>query len=267
MITRRWQRRAAVVPLVLLCAAQAGAAIPTAPANPGDDAGPPAYLDPAAVAVLESMGTALRKLESFSVRSTSSVDVVLETGQKVQLDQSINYRARRPDGLYVELESDRKHRRIYYDGQALTVYSPRLNYYASVPTRARSLGELVTNAGTDYGIALPLADLFYWGTADLPVTALTSAIHIGPATVAGIKTEQYAFRQPGVDWQLWVASDSRLPQKIVITNVDDPALPEFRAELHWDTRTSVPASAFRFEPPKDAASIVLKLPAVTGNTN
>lgn len=267
MITRRWQRRAAVVPLVLLCATTAAAATPATSSGATDEVRPSADLDPTAVAALESMGAALRKLESFSVRSTSSVDVVLETGQKVQLEQTINYRARRPDGLYVELESDRKHRRIYYDGRALTVYSPRLNYYASVPTRARSLGELVTNAGRDYGIALPLADLFYWGTPDLPVAALSSAILIGPATVAGIKTEQYAFRQPGVDWQLWVASDSRLPQKIVITNVDDPALPEFRAELHWDTRTSVPASTFRFEPPKDAASIVLKLPAANGTTN
>lgn len=263
-MTKRTWARVVAVPLLLLGAVPVGGAAPATPAEPEAGATAAAQLDPVAITALESMATALRKLESFTVRSTSSIDVVLETGQKIQFDQNINYRAHRPDGLYVELDSDRKHRQIYYDGKALTVYAPRLNYYASVPTRARSLGELVTNAGKDYGIALPLADLFYWGAQDLPVTTLTSAIYIGPATLANTKTDQYAFRQPGVDWQIWIASDSRLPQKIVITNLDDPALPEFRAQLNWDTRTPVSASTFRFDAPKDAASIVLKLPAVTG---
>lgn len=266
-MTKRTWRRAAAAPLLFLGMIPAGIAAQAAPAEPDAEATAASQLDPEAIAALESMAASLRQLESFSVKSSSSVDVVLETGQKIQLDQDINYRARRPDGLYVELDSDRKQRQIYYDGKALTVYSPRLNYYASVSTQAHSLGELVTNAERDYGIALPLADLFYWGTQDLPVSALTSAIYVGPATVGSMKTDQYAFRQPGVDWQVWIASDTRLPQKIVITNLDDPALPEFRARLDWDTHTPVPASAFRFNAPKDAASIVLKLPAATDNAN
>lgn len=265
MIMRSLKKRLALVPLVLLCATPCWAQAATPP-DAGDAAGAPAVLDPTAVAALESMGTALRTLDSFTVRSTSSVDVVLDTGQKIQLDQRITYQANRPDGLYVELESDRRHRRLYYDGAALTLYSPRLGYYATVPTHARSLDELVTSASRDYGIALPLADLFYWGTPDLPMTALTSAISIGPATIAGVMTEQYAFRQPGVDWQLWIAADTRLPQKIVITSLDDPSHPEFRAELAWDTRTPVPASASRFTPPDDAAAILLAHPDTSGDT-
>lgn len=264
MTSPTW-RRTVFVPLLALCMAHTGLAAQDTARTA--DAEAATRRDPEAVAALASMGSALRALDSFSVRSISSVDVVLETGQKIQLDQRITYRARRPDGLYVELESDRRHRQIYFDGKDLTVYSPRLNYYASVPTRARSLDELVTNAGRDYGIALPLADLFYWGTPDLPVDALTSAVYIGPATVGATKTDQYAFRQPGVDWQVWIASDSRLPHKIVITNVDDPALPEFRAQLDWDVHAPMPASTFRFKAPKDAASIVLKLPADSDNTN
>lgn len=264
MTSRTW-RRAAFIPLLAACMAKTGFAAQDAATMA--DAGSATGRDPEAVAALASMASALRALDSFSVRSVSSVDVVLETGQKIQLDQRITYRARRPDGLYVELESDRRHRQIYFDGKDLTVYSPRLNYYASASTRAHSLDELVTNAGRDYSIVLPLADLFYWGTPDLPVDALTSAVYIGPATVGATKTDQYAFRQPGVDWQVWIAGDSRLPQKIVITNVDDPALPEFRAQLDWDVHTPVPESTFRFKAPKDAALIVLKLPADSGNTN
>jgi len=266
MSKRTW-RRVATVSLLTLGVAQAGVSAPMTE-QPATDAATTQWRDPEVIAALQSMAAALTKLESFSVRSECSSDVVLEMGQKIQLAFTTTYRVHRPDGLYVELESDRRHRQIYYDGKALTVYSPRLNYYASTQTRAHTLDDLVTNAERDYGIALPLVDLFYRGAPDLQFQALTSAIYIGPATIGNVQTDQYALRQPGVDWQVWIARDSRLPQQIVITNVDDPALPEFRAQLNWNIGNPLPASTFRFQAPKDAASIVLKLPAnTTGNTN
>ncbi len=43
----------------------------------------------------------------------------------------------------------------------------------------------------------------------------------------------------------------------MITSLDDPALPQYRAQLRWDTRTPVAASAFQFTPPADATRIKL----------
>ncbi len=45
--------------------------------------------------------------------------------------------------------------------------------------------------------------------------------------------------------------------KMVITSQADPALPQYRARLQWDTKTPVLASAFKFTPAKDSQRIVL----------
>lgn len=224
---------------------------------------PDSVLDPDAVAALDGMGSALRKLDHFTVKTTASIDVVLETGQKIQLDEHATYRAQRPNGLFVELGSDRKLRQLFFDGNSLTVFAPRLGYFGTAKTRARTLSELVDNAAKQYGVSFPLADLFYWGADEKHQPQLTSALYIGPAWIDGEKTDQYAFRQPGTDWQIWLTSETRLPRQVVITNVDDPAMPAFRARLDWDTRTEIPASTFQFHAPPDAVAIELAVPKPT----
>ncbi len=240
-----------LVPAVLAAEPPQASEAETAPAS---------VLDPDAVAALDGMGTALRGLDHFTVKATASIDVVLETGQKIQLEEHATYRAQRPNGLFVELGSDRKLRQLFFDGDSLTVYAPRVGFFGTAKTRAHTLAELVDNAAKTYGVSFPLADLFYWGADKRQEQALTSALYVGPAWIDGEKTDQYAFRQPGADWQIWLGSESRLPRQIVITNVDDAAMPAFRARLDWDTRTKIPASTFKFRAPPDAVAIELAPP-------
>lgn len=214
-------------------------------------------VDPAAVAALEKMGRTLRGLGQFEVRSDASIELVLENGQKIEIDQDIRYRARTPDRLRIDMSNEDYDRQVYFDGQRLTVWAPRLNYYATVDTEARTLGQLVTNAATRYGLALPLTDLFLWGTDLAPVAAIEAGFKVGDTVVNGDSVEQWAFRQAGADWQVWISKESSLPRKLVIVGQDDPALPEFSAELHWDTRTPIADAAFAFAPPADANRITL----------
>jgi len=213
--------------------------------------------DPEALAALDRMGAALRALKQFSLTSDASTEIVLDDGQKVELDGVVTYKVRAPNQLFLELRSDRQLRQLFYDGKALSVYAPRLKYYAQVEGLSSTLGELVEDASTRYGIDMPLADMFLWGTDKAPKTAIRGALHIGGGTVDGEAIEQYAFKQEGVDWQLWVSKATSLPKKLIITSLDDPALPQYRAQLRWDTRTPVPAAAFAFKPPADASRITL----------
>jgi len=213
--------------------------------------------DPEALAALDRMGAALRALKQFSLTSQASTEVVLDDGQKVELDGVVTYKVKVPNQLFLELRSDRQLRQLFYDGKALSLYSPRLKYYARVDGLSATLGELVDDAASRYGIDMPLADMFLWGTDRAPKTAIRGALHIGGGTLDGEAIEQYAFKQDGVDWQLWVSKATALPKKLVITSLDDPALPQYRAQLRWDTRTPVAASAFQFTPPADAARIKL----------
>lgn len=216
-----------------------------------------ADVDPAALQALDRMGAALRALKQFSVTSDGSTEVVLDDGQKVELDGRVTYKVKAPDQMFLELRSDRRLRQLFYDGKDLTVYAPKLKYYATVEGLDGSVADLVDQASERYGIDMPLADLFRWGTDKAPHSAIRNALHIGGGTLDGEPIEQYAFRQDGSDWQVWISKNTSLPKQLVITSLDDPALPQYRARLNWDTRSALPSTAFRFEAPKDAARIKL----------
>lgn len=246
--------------VLVILAADAGAVTrtsrPASPPGPGTAAEAPAR-DPQALAALDRMGATLRALKQFSLTSEASTEVVLEDGQKIELDGVVTYKVKTPNQLFLELRSDRQLRQLFYDGTSLSLYSPRLKYYAQVDGLSATLSELVEDAAQRYGIEMPLADMFLWGTDRAPTQAIRSALHVGGGTVDGEPIEQYAFQQDGVDWQIWIATASGLPKRLTITALDDPARPQYRAQLRWDTRAQVPASTFHFAPPAGAARIKL----------
>ena len=92
----------------------------------------------------------------------------------------------------------RKDREYFYNGRSFTINAPRTGYYATVRAPA-TIARLVNDLSARFGIQLPLADLFYWGTPRARTDLITSAIDVGPSTIDGVATEQYALRQPGLD--------------------------------------------------------------------
>ncbi|WP_422506965.1 DUF2092 domain-containing protein [Stenotrophomonas sp. GZD-301] len=242
---------------LLAVASTATAATGAAPPAPAAARPEATARDPGALAALDRMGTALRALNQFSLVSRASTEVVLDDGQKIELDSTVTYRVKRPNQLFLEIRSDRQLRQLFYDGKAMSLYSPRLKYYAQADGVHATLGDLAAQVADRYGIELPLADMFLWGTDKARTDAIRSALHIGGGTVDGDAVEQYAFQQDQVDWQIWIATATSLPRKLIITSRDDPALPQYRADLRWDTRTPVASTAFHFTPPADASRIAL----------
>ena len=206
---------------LLLCAAQTcmaqGAVAPTA------------TRDPAVLSRLAQMGDYLRSLKSFVVKAETAKDEVLESGQKVQFSGTLEYRYAKPDRLRASFRTDRKWRDFYFDGKTLTQVAPRWATTVASRCPARSV-KLMTGLAQRYGIEMPLADLFFWGTPSSGVDDITSAMLIGPARVGGVETDHFALRQAGVDWQIWVERGARpLPHKMVITTTEEPAQPQFSA--------------------------------------
>jgi len=214
-------------------------------------------VQPEALAALEKMGTYLRGLKSFGLHADTTLDLVTDDDQTLQFPGTIDYKARAPNGLYIDMSTDRKQRRLYYDGKTLTVYGPKNKLYAQTDAPP-TIKQLLAVAEDKYGIQFPLSDLFLWGTDKAPVSALKSAVFVGPARIDGSVTNQYAFRQDGVDWQIWIeAGDKPLPRRLVITTTDDPARPQFASTLTWNTNAAIRDSDFAFTPPKDASRIQL----------
>jgi hypothetical protein len=212
-------------------------------------------INPEAIQALKTMGLYLRSLKSFTVRAESTTDEVLDSGQKIQFASTVDLRARLPDRLRMDVKSDNKQRELYYNGKTVTQYAPRLKYYASVATPG-TVRETLVVAASKYDLTVPLADLFFWATDKASLDDITAGLYVGPAHVGGLACDHYAFRQEGIDWQIWIQSGKTpLPCKLLITSADLPSQPQYTTTLHWDVNTAIDDKTFTFVPPKGAQKI------------
>jgi hypothetical protein len=217
--------------------------------------------DPNAIAALEHMGAYLRTLKAFQVKSETSRDDVLDDGQKVAYDGTVDMLVQRPDRLRAEVTSDRQQRHYFYDGKTFTLWARRVNYYATI-SAPPTIAQLVDQLDEQYGLEVPLVDLFYWGSDRKNTADITGAKDVGASQVEGVSCDHYVFRQPGVDWQVWIQlGDYPLPRKLVITTTTDAARPQFTSVMTWNLAPSYNDAAFTFDPPKDAQKITFWQPA------
>ena len=170
-------------------------------------------VDDNAVEALNEMSNYLRSANTLALTSEATRDVVTNDGQRIQLEGVAKYKIRKPNGFVIDYTSDIKDRSFIYDGKTFTVYSPKLGFYAQAPAPATNK-EVLDTIYNKFGIALPLEDLFRWGEdGDKDrVKALRSAYEVGSATVRGVETDHFAFREDNVDGEIWIQkADPPLP--------------------------------------------------------
>lgn len=222
-------------------------------------------IDPDAMATLSRMGQYLRSLKAFQVEATTSRDDVMQDGQVVTLDSTVNLLARFPDRLRVEIDNPRQHRLYLYNGKEITVFAERVNYYATAPA-PDTVGKLAADLADRFGIELPLTDLFYWGGPESKEKEITAAADIGPSQIGGVSCEHYVFRQAGLDWQIWIQlGDYPLPRKLVLTTMTDEARPRYSSTLTWNLAPAFNESAFEFNAPPYAHKIPLAVEDSSAN--
>jgi hypothetical protein len=246
------------VAVALAVGTTAGAMAQTSAAGSAD-------IDPDAMAALQKMGEYMRTLRAFQVHCDTVREDVLTDGQKVSFHGKVDLLVSRPDRLREDIKGD-LHQRLYlYNGKNVTIWAGLLGYYTTVPAPP-TLRELADRLADKYGIELPLEDLFYWGTDQSKVSAITAATDIGPGDVEGVTCGHYIFRQPGVDWQIWIQlGDYPLPRKFIITTMTDEARPQYSNTMTWNLAPSFNDAAFQFDPPPGSHKIsIAELPASSG---
>jgi hypothetical protein len=213
--------------------------------------------DAKALAALQTMGGQLRALKRFEIDAESTTDQVTDTGQTLQFSHRTRLKAEPPNKLQITVNAQQQSKSLYYDGSHFVLYGSLHNAYSQLPAPA-SIGELLATLQSDYGIQLPLADLFYWGTDQAPLDEVLSALYIGPEQLQGQTCEHYAYRQSGVDWQLWLQVGAQaLPCQVVITNLTDDARPQHKVRLQWNLNPVFDAATFSFIPPSNAQPVTL----------
>jgi hypothetical protein len=239
-----------------------------APAAAADTDPTTPVVEPEARQALERMSAYLGTLTSFEIKTQTSLDIVTEIGQRVQIDGTAHYKVRRPNGFVIDVVTDMKKRSFYYDGKSFTVFSPQHDYYATVAAPDTILKTLDVLWG-QFGLALPLEDLFRWNDAKSRRTdELSSAFLVGPATIDGVLTNQYAFRQGEVDWSVWIEQGDRpLPRKLLIIDRSQAEQPAYVARLSWTLKPTFAADTFTYKAGPNAKSIRMStLESDTGST-
>ena len=182
-------------------------------------------IDPDAMKALNQMGAYLRTLKDFQVQAEITTEDVLEDGEKLQYGSTTTLLAQLPSKMRVSVEGEQKSRLFLYDGKSFTLFARRVGYYATVPA-PETIGKLIEAIREKYDVEIPLVDLFLWGGPNASTNEITDATDVGPGSVEGVTCEHYAFRQPGLDWQVWIQlGDHPLPRKLVLTTTDGRSAP------------------------------------------
>ena len=218
----------------------------TAPAN---------AVDPASIQALKDMGAFFQTLKRFRVSTELTGERVLTDGQKLQHTATADMDVERPNKIRALMHSARSERELVYDGTTVTLYTPAQKYYSTVEF-TDTIGKLIARLEERYGVEIPMADLFLWGTPAAPVDKIESAMNAGQDFVGDDLCDHYAFRQAKADWQIWITTGSRpLPRKVVITSRTDEARPQSVSLIGWNLKPTFKDTVFKFAPPKGASRI------------
>ncbi|MGB9439007.1 MAG: DUF2092 domain-containing protein, partial [Desulfobacterales bacterium] len=206
-------------------------------------------VDPAATQILQKMTDYLGGIEQFSVHTQNTLEDVLESGQRVDLDVSAGVIVSRPNKLRAERRGDLIDQVFYYDGKTLTLYNPADKVYAAEPAPG-TIEELLDFARETLGLLVPAADLVYRNAFPLLMQDVTFAAVVGKAVIDGVKCDHLLFSRPGVDFQVWVADAGQpLPYKYVVTDTATPNLLSITTVMSdWNTAPAVGDARFSFEP-------------------
>jgi len=209
-----------------------------------------------ATAALKRMTDYLAGLQAYSLETQNTLEVVLESGQKLQFDSATSYSAKRPDKFRANRYGDLVKQEFYYDGASLTLVNPESNHYAVV--KAPSTIDKALDFATDsLDIIAPASDFLHKDAFQRLTEGTIAGFVVGQSIIEGQVCDHLAFRAVNVDWQIWIRTgDNPIPCKYVITTTDMPSMPQFSVSIRsFNTAPSLDDAQFRYTPPKGATKI------------
>ena len=240
----------------------------TAPPAAGAQAAPSAapidlVKDPRALAALKAMSERLASAKSFTVHARNIVPMVGPNGQWISLIGSARVALQRPDRLFVERGGDQVRMDVYYDGKTLTLYAPDEKLYAEVPAPP-TLDATLTEALDSAESTFPYLEVLLSDPYGVITTDLKGALYVGESSIEGVKTEHLALVSPGVDWEIWIGADDKLPRLVQAKYVQVEKVPTIMTHFYdWKLDAPIPAATFVFEKAAGAHRIEHIRPSAT----
>jgi hypothetical protein len=208
--------------------------------------------------IVKAMADYVTGQKSISMTFDSDIEVITSDLQKIQFTSSGQVLLSRPDKLRATRAGGYADVELVFDGQTATVLGKHINAFAQADTPG-TVDQLIDRLRDQYNVAMPGADLLLTRVNDELMSDVIDAKYIGHGVVDGVDCEHLAFRNPDLDWQLWVEIGPRpIPRKYVITNKAVTGAPQYTLRIkEWRTDAQVAADAFSFKPPADAKKVEL----------
>jgi hypothetical protein len=210
-------------------------------------AGAEAAMSEAAETVLRQMSDRLSALASFTADYAIETEYVTTDGQKLQQVAEGTIAVRRGVGLRVTRSGAPTRTAFVYDGATATLSLDDLGLYVRRPVAADPEAA-IASLGADTGVHVPAADFLARDPFAALAGSATAGEYVGDAILDGVPCRHLAFREPEVDWQIWIASDGDpLPLRYVITTKWLTAAPQYTLRLrNWKPDAELAAGTFAF---------------------
>jgi hypothetical protein len=215
-----------------------------------------ADVDEEALKIFRKATDYLTSLERFRLKSAKVVDVVQESGQKLQFGSTLEVTVKRPNHLFtLRTFDDGSIRRFWYERATATMYNEKENVYGQIQV-PDTIDEMLDYLEEVIKNPRPLADLLYNDLSHLSYLPVSGA-YVGESYLEGMACDHLAFQGESVDWQVWVdRGEKPLIRKVVITYKELPGQPQFIAHLeNWDIQPEITDSLFQFSIPEGAQQI------------
>jgi hypothetical protein len=235
--------KTSILLLALAAGAATAAAIGGSPPQPGHK-----NIEPEADRRLLQMTNYLASLQSFTVRSSAIDEVVLESGQKIQIASESLVSVQRPNRLRSEQTGTAADRlAFFYDGKNMTLACKADNSFATMPA-PKSIDATIDEVRRTFHIDAPGADLLYSRPYEILTEQVTGGRYIGRVTVDGVEAHHLAFEGEQVDWQIWIQDGSQpLPVRFVVTTKAMRSQPQFTVRLSsWEPGAKISPVMFQF---------------------
>jgi hypothetical protein len=207
--------------------------------------------------IVERMSTKLAAAQSFSVTTHEVRDTVDQKGQSKQETFDREMIVRRPDRLYSKTSGGRQNE-IWYDGVGLTLvlHADKVFGQARLP---ETLDKALDAIHERYGVATPLSDFIYSSPSKALLTEKTTGGWVGRETVDGQQTDHLAFKDTGVNYELWIASTGDpLPRKAVLEFPEDKRLKKVELTFRdWNLAPQIASDRFTPKVPPDYEGVAM----------
>jgi hypothetical protein len=159
--------------------------------------------------------------------------------------------------LYSAVAGDHR-REIWYDGVGVTVAMHDEKIFGQIRA-PETLDKTLDAMHERFGVAAPLADYLYSSPAKALITQTTTGGWAGRETVDGQQTDHLAFKDTGVNWQVWIPVDGDpLPQKASIELTENPRLRKIDLTFkNWNFTAQIAGDRFDPTVPADYEGVAI----------